>query len=185
VEKIGNWQKLDEQLVYDNPWIKVTHENVITPTGTEGIYGKIHFKNIAIGIIPIDDEGNTWIVGQHRYPQNKYSWEIPQGGGSLDQDPLLGAKRELQEETGIIATTWKEIAKLDLSNSVSDEFGHIYIAKNLTFGEANPDDTEELVVKKIPLEELFAKVMDGTFTDSLTVIGALKLKALIQDGLSL
>lgn len=183
MEKIGNWQKLDEQLVYDNPWIKVTHENVITPNNTKGIYGKIHFKHIAIGVIPIDEEGNTWIVGQHRYPQNKYSWEIPQGGGKLNEAPLEAAKRELKEETGIEAKHWEEIAELDLSNSVTDEFGKIYVAKTLSFGESQPDDTEELQVKKISIKELFDNVMNGTFTDSLTLVGALKLKALIQENI--
>ena len=100
-ESKNPWQSLSKQMVYENKWIAVSHEEVITPTGTNGIYGKVHFKNYAIGIIPIDTDGNTYLVGQYRYAINEYSWEIPEGGGLLEHDILDAAKRELIEEVGL------------------------------------------------------------------------------------
>ncbi|MCB0513279.1 MAG: DNA mismatch repair protein MutT, partial [Bacteroidetes bacterium] len=82
IDEIKNpFQTIDETIVYDTKWISVKHANIITPSQTKGIYGTVHFKNYAIGIIPIDKDGNTYLVGQYRYALNSYSWEIPEGGG--------------------------------------------------------------------------------------------------------
>lgn len=176
VEEIGPWKKLSDKVVYDNPWISVHHQEVLNPNGNPGIYGKVHFKNLAIGIIPLDEDWNTWVVGQFRYPLNAYSWEIPEGGGKLGVDPLESAKRELLEECGLVATDWSVIQEMHLSNSVSDEFGLIYVARNLSQHQAEPEDTEMLQVKKIPFSELVKMVLHGEITDSLTVAGVLKLE---------
>lgn len=176
------WKTLNEKLVYETPWIKVFHDEVINPSGNEGIYGHVQFKNIALGIIPLDAEYNTWIVGQYRYPNKEYSWEIPEGGGPLGEKPLDAAKRELLEECGIKANNWKRICEMRLSNSVSDEIAYIYVAKELTFHEAQPDDTEELIVRKLPFEEVYQMVMEGEIKDSMSVAGILKLKLLIDKG---
>ncbi len=170
------WQTLSSEEKYDNPWINVTEFRIINPSGGKGIYGVVHFKNIAIGIIPIDDEGNTWLVGQYRYPLKEYSWEIPEGGGRHNIDPLESAKRELLEETGLTATRWTEIQRMHLSNSVSDEHGIIYLAEGLTQYTPEPEETEQLVVKKLPFEEAYRMVIRGEITDSLTVAGILKVK---------
>ncbi|MEM6723516.1 MAG: NUDIX hydrolase, partial [Bacteroidota bacterium] len=103
------WTKLSEALQYDNPWIRITEHQVLNPNGNPGIYGVVHFKNVAIGIVPLDEEYNTWLVGQYRYTLEQYSWEIPEGGGPLGTDPLKSAKRELLEETGITAKEWTNI----------------------------------------------------------------------------
>ncbi len=176
------WQTKTEQTVYENEWIKVTHREVITPSNTEGVYGVVHFKNWAIGIIPLDSEGYTYIVGQYRYPLNKYSWEIPEGGGLKEKSVLESAKRELQEETGITAGKWTEILRMDLSNSATDEQGFIYVAQQLSYGQANPEETEQLKIRKIHFNELYQMVMNGEITDSLSVAGTLKLKCLIDEG---
>src|SRR5687767_10265505 len=110
-ENKNPWKKLSAEIKYENPWIKVEEHQVLNPAGNPGIYGKVHFKNLAIGVIPIDENGNTWIVGQYRYPLDEYSWEIIEGGGKLGVDPLVSAKRELLEEAGIIAEEWELIAK--------------------------------------------------------------------------
>ena len=99
------WTTLSTDNIYENPWIKLEQHQVINPAGGKGIYGKIHFKNKAIGIVALDENQNTWLVGQHRYPLNEWSWEIPEGGGPLEIDPLESAKRELKEETGLDATS--------------------------------------------------------------------------------
>lgn len=170
------WKTKSIKQVYDNDWIALEHHEVVNPSNNPGIYGKIHFKNIAIGVIPVDENGNTWLVGQYRYPLDQFSWEIPEGGGALNIDPLSSAKRELQEETGISANEWSNIQQIHTSNSVSDEFGIIFLAKQLQYGKAQPDDNEELTVKKLPLQEALRMVIDGEITDSLSVAGILSLK---------
>ena len=168
--------------VYENPWIKVEHHKVITPGNTEGIYGTVHFKNIALGIIPLTNDYKTYLVGQYRFPLKEYSWEIPMGGGLHHIDKLASAKRELLEEVGIIAKEWKEILKIHTSNSVSDEEGFVYVAKNLELTEAQPEETEVLQVKKIAFNEVFEMIMKGEITDSLSIAGILKTKILIDQG---
>ena len=173
-KKGKNWETLNAKQVYDNPWISVEHHDVITPTGKLGIYGKVKFKNLAIGIIPIDDQDNTWIVGQYRYTLGTYSWEIPMGGGPLSDDPLSSAKRELQEETGITADSWQHVMTIHTSNCVTDEVGHIYVAKGLHYGRTNFDDTEDLQIRKLPLTQAIEMVMAGEITDSISIAGLLK-----------
>ena len=172
------WKTISGKLVYDNPWINLTEYEVITPAGTPGIYGKVHFKNIAIGIIAIDENGDTYLVGQYRFPLNEYSWEIPEGGCPEGTDWLTAAKRELKEETGFEAGKWTEILQMHVSNSVSDEFAIIYVAQDLIAGEAEPEDTEDLKVIKMPFSEVVNWVMEGKITDSISVAAILKWELL-------
>lgn len=174
------WQRQQSELVFDNPWITLRKDDVINPGGGLSHYGKIHFKNIAIGIIPIDEDNNTWLVGQYRYVPDCYSWEIPMGGGPLDIDPRESAKRELKEETGLTATDWSELMHLHTTNSVSDERGIIYVARGLTQGETEFEECEDLLIRKMPLEEAVDRVLSGEITDALSVAGLLRL-ALKQD----
>lgn len=178
--KENPWKTLKVTTVYDNPWIKLTHEDVIIPNGKEGIYGKVHFKNYAVGIIPLDEDNNTWIVGQFRYALNEYSWEIPEGGALIPQDPLDAAKKELAEEVGLQAKNWKLIAKLHNSNSVTDEVAFIFVAKDLSEAYAEPDETEVIERRKLPLKDAIQMVIDGQITDSMSVAGLLKLYYLEQ-----
>lgn len=182
IEKHNPWQIIDSNDVYDNNWIKVTHFNVINPSGGNGIYGKVHFKNIAIGIVPLDEQMNTYIVGQFRFPINVYSWEIPEGGGPLQDDPLDSAKRELLEETGLKAERWIKILDMHLSNSVCDEACSIYVATGLSQHAAMPEETEQLVIKKIPFDEVYQMVQSGKITDAVTVAAILKTKLMLLDG---
>ena len=179
-ELIGNWKRKTRQTKYNNNWITIFHDEVINPNGGEGIYGVVHFKNLAIGVIPIDDEGFTWLVGQHRYPQNKFSWEIPEGGGPLGIDPLESAKRELQEEVGLAASNWQLILEMDLSNSVSDEIALIYIARDLKQIEQDLDETEVLELNRIPFQEAYNMVLRGEITDSMSVAGLLRANLVLQ-----
>jgi len=174
------WTTLSSELKYDNPWISVTEHQVLNPSGKPGIYGTVHFKNLAIGIIPLDGENNTWLVGQYRYPLKKYSWEIIEGGGKHDTDPLESAKRELLEEAGIIAGEWELLTTLHTSNSVTDETGFIYVARNLSFAKAQPEETEQLQLKKVPFDEAYEMVMRNEITDSLAMIGILKLYSALR-----
>ncbi|MFN7118268.1 MAG: NUDIX domain-containing protein [Saprospiraceae bacterium] len=176
------WKTLKIKEVYDNNWINVTHRDVLNPSGKAGIYGLVHMKNIAIGILPLDAEMNTWLVGQFRYPLNRYSWEIPEGGGPLDEDPLQNAQRELLEETGIKAAKWTKILDIDLSNSITDEIGVAFVAQALTFGEAQPEETEQLLVKKLPFSEVVEMTLRGEITDTLSVTTILKAHILMERG---
>ena len=178
----GPWRTLKEEERYRSPWIAVSQHEVIDPSGRPGIYGVIHFVNLAIGIVPLDDEGNTWIVGQYRYPIQAYSWEIPEGGGRRDVPPLESAKRELREEAGIVAERWQEILRMDLSNSASDEHAIIYLAQGLSFHAPEPDHDEELALRKLPFTELYDMVMRGEVRDSLTVAAVMKVKLLLLEG---
>lgn len=175
-ESKNPWKKLSTKKVYENDWILVEHHEVLNPNNNPGIYGKICFKNIAVGVIPVDEKGNTWLVGQYRYPLEKFSWEIPEGGSKLADKPLDSAKRELEEETGITADKWTKIQEIHTSNSVTDEFGVIYLAQQLHFGEAHPDDNEDLTIKKLHLSEALAMVLEGTITDSLSIAGIFSLR---------
>ena len=176
------WQTLNSQIVYENPWIKVVHNDVINPAGNDGIYGVVHFQNLAVGVIPLDEQMNTWLVGQYRYPLNLYSWEIPEGGCPVGQEPLMAAQRELKEETGITATQWTSLGQFHISNSVTNETGYLFVAQSLAFGEATPEETEDLIIRKVPFSEAVEMVMQGQITDSLSVIGILKVHLQFQQG---
>ena len=176
------WQTLSSEEKYNNNWIKVTEHQVINPSGGQGIYGEVHFKNIAIGVLPLDENHHTWLVGQYRFPLKAYSWEIPEGGGPLGTDPEFSAKRELVEETGLIAEKLIEIQRMHLSNSVSDELAIIYLAQNLTQGLAQPEETEDLQLIKVPFSKAYQMVMDGEITDSMSVAAILKVHILIKEG---
>ncbi len=169
------WQTLKIREVYDNPWIRVTAEDVIKPSGGPGIYGKVSFKNIACAIIPLADNGDTWLVGQYRYTLDVYSWEVPMGGVSRDDDLLTGAQRELREETGLSAGRWERLLDCHISNSITDEVGVIYVAEDLTEGEPDFDDTEDLQIRRLPFRTALQMAMDGDITDILSVAGLLKL----------
>lgn len=182
MKKRGPWTTVKEEVRYETPWIRITHHDVIDPSGREGIYGTVHFKHLAIGVVPLDEDLNTWIVGQYRYPIEAYSWEIPEGGGKRDIPPVESAKRELREEAGIEADHWREILRMDLSNSASDEHAILYLAQGLTFHPPQPDHDEELEVKKLPFEELYGMVVRGEVLDSLTVAAVLKVKLMLMDG---
>ncbi|TAH27700.1 MAG: NUDIX hydrolase [Cytophagales bacterium] len=162
------WKTLSSKPIYENPWIAVREEQVINPSGGNGIYGVVAFKNKAIGVVPIDKEMNTYLVGQYRYTLNEYTWEIPEGGCPVKTDPLDSAKRELKEETGFTAKKWTKLSRIHTSNSVTDEEGFLYLAEDLEAGESMPEETEQLMVKKIPLKEAIDMVMRSEITDSMS-----------------
>ena len=177
------WKTLTNEVKYDNPWIQVSHRDVINPGGGKGIYGKVHFKNLAIAIVPLDKDLNTWLVGQYRYTLEAYSWEIPEGGGLIGVDPIESAKRELKEETGVTAKKWTKILDMHMSNSVTDEASITYVAQDLEMGEAEPEESEDLVVKKLPFEKVFQMAMNGEITDALAVGSIFKVQIMLEKGL--
>ena len=181
-EQQNPWTIVAEKNIYENPWIKITEFDVINPSGGKGIYGTVHFQSLAIGALALDENLNTYLIGQYRFPLNQYSWEIPEGGGSFGIDPVESAKRELLEEAGLVASEWTKILDMHLSNSVTDEYALIYLARNLTQHIASPEETEQLQVKKLPFEEAYQMVERGEITDSMSVAAILKVKLMLSDG---
>ncbi|HKX27079.1 MAG TPA: NUDIX hydrolase [Blastocatellia bacterium] len=174
-DKFSNpWRTVESRQVYDNPWIRVRQDEVIRPDGEDGIYGVVHFKNRAIGVLPIDEEGYTYLVGQYRYPLNRYSWEIPEGGGPEDEEPLESARRELREETGLEARHWELLGHAHLSNSVTDEEALYYLATGLVQLDAQPEGTERLELMRVPFAEALRMVLAGEITDALSVLAIMR-----------
>ena len=169
-EKRGPWQVLSRQQVYDNRWIRLTHHEVLNPAGQPGLYGTVHFKNFGLGIVPVDAEMHTYLVGQYRFALDAYSWEIPEGGGPVDDDPQASAARELAEETGLRAARWRKVVEGDLSNSVTDERFIGYLAWDLEQGRAAPEPTEQLQIRRLPLSEAFRMVEAGEIRDALSIL---------------
>ena len=175
---LNTWKTLSSEEVYESAWISVNKHQVINPAGNPAIYSVVNFKNLAIGIIPLSDDGFTWLVGQWRYPLNAYSWEIPEGGGPLGEAPIETAKRELKEETGIVAKQFEEILQLHLSNSATDEHAYVFLATDLSFEESEPEESEDLQVKKIHINDAYQMALNGEITDAISVAAIFKVKHL-------
>lgn len=167
---VGPWRVTRERAAFENPWIKLVDHAVVHPDGAPGEYGVVQFKNLAIGVLPFDDAGMVTLVGQHRFPHDKYSWELPEGGGALGVEPLVSAKRELAEETGLTAQHWAPLSAFDVSNSVTDERAVCFFAWGLSRGAAAPESSEELTLKQVSYATLLEMVMSGEITDSLTIV---------------
>ncbi len=179
---MGDWKTISKKDIYENAWIEVSHHEVINPSGNNGIYGVVHFHHKAIGIIAVDEQLNIVLVGQDRYPLNAYSWEIPEGGCPIGEDNLSAAKRELKEETGLEASQWEPLCKFHLSNSVTDEEGQLFLARNLKAGNSSPEETENLSVKRVTLEEALLLIDRGEITDAITIMGIYKLALMKSNG---
>lgn len=175
-ERIGPWVRLSVRPVYSNPWISVEHHEVVRPDGNPGIYGVVHFAHAAIGVVPIDEEGCTWLVGQHRYPLDEYSWEIPEGGGEPGEDPQGAAARELSEEVGLRASHWVDLGRVHTSNSVCNETGRVFLAQGLTLGTAHPEGTEQLQIRRVPFDEAVRMAATGEITDCVSVVALFRAK---------
>lgn len=181
-ENKNPWTVLAKSTPYENAWIRVDHHDVVDGSGNRGIYGVVHFKNHAIGVVPIDERGNVILVGQHRFPLDAYSWEIPEGGGLPPASILESAQRELAEECGVTARNWTEIVVMDLSNSVSDEHGTVFLAWDLAESVAHPEGTEQLQIARVPFWEAVERVKRGKIRDSLTVAALLRVALMKLQG---
>jgi 8-oxo-dGTP pyrophosphatase MutT (NUDIX family) len=170
-----SWKKINSQIVFENDWITVRDDQVINPGGGENQYGHVHFKNKAVAIVPLDDDMNTWLVGQDRYTLNTFTWEIPMGGAPLTEDPLIAANRELKEETGLRASRWSRIMNLHTSNSITDEEGIVYVAQGLTQGEPEFEETENIEIRKLSLTDAVNMVLHGEITDAISCAALLRV----------
>jgi 8-oxo-dGTP pyrophosphatase MutT (NUDIX family) len=172
---VGPWRRLSRRSVYANPWLELFHDEVTRPDGSPGIYGVVHLRNAAVGVVPLDDDGRVLLVGQYRYTLDEYSWEIPEGGVDPEEGLLEGAQRELREETGFEAADWRVLFKFSMSNSVTDETGVIYLATGLTEGMSSPEASEDISIRWVPLDEAIAMIDRGEITDVMSVSGLLRV----------
>jgi len=165
------WKRLESRVVYENAWIRVREDQVIRPDGAEGIYGVVETR-IATGVVALTRSFEIYLVGQYRYTMDQYSWEIPEGGTDPGEDALAAAKRELQEEAGIVAGHWEALGgEIHLSNCHSSERAFLFLAQGLSEVPATPEGTEVLQVKKVPLEEAALMVERGEITDAMSILG--------------
>lgn len=177
-ESDGPWTTLSSSLKYENPWIRVVEHQVITPTGKPCIYGTVHFRSAGAGVVPIDADGHTWLVGQHRYPLRRHSWEIPVGAVEPGESPETAAARELSEEVGLRAACLRPLLSADFSTGVTDETGFSFLAWDLRAGEAAPDPTEHITVLRLPFADALAMVEAGEIRDLLSVASLQKVRLL-------
>jgi 8-oxo-dGTP pyrophosphatase MutT (NUDIX family) len=177
------WRVVETRPIYDNPWISLTEHDAIAPTGRPALYGAVRFKNLALAILPIDADGCVTLVGQHRFTIPGYSWEIPEGGGPLDVDPLESARRELREEAGLEAAQWREVLRFHLSNSITDERGHGYLATGLTPAPTAPDDTEALALARAPFRQALDSALAGHIQDMPTLAMLLRAYHMAREGM--
>lgn len=171
----GRFVRRSRRVAYENAWITVWHDEVSRPDGSPGIYGVVHFGNLAAGVVAFDGDDRIALVGQHRYTLDRESWEIPEGGVPPGETALQGIQRELLEETGVEAGEWRELGRLDLSNSVTDEEAVLFVAHDLRYGPAAPEPTESLSLRWVPFDEAVAMTRDGRITDAISVAAILRV----------
>jgi ADP-ribose pyrophosphatase len=173
---------LSTQTTYENPWIRVEHQEVLRPDGQPGVYGIVHFTNRAIAVLPIEENGDTYLIGQWRRPLERWSWEIPEGGVPFEEDIEVGARRELEEEAGLIAGTMVKIAEFDVSNCVCDEVGVGFLAYELSQGIMSPDPTEVLSIRRIHFTHVLDEIDQGIIRDAPTLVTVLRAHQLAITG---
>jgi len=176
------WRRGNERTTFENPWLAVREYDAVAPTGKPAIYGAVHFKNLAIAILPLHDDGTLTLVGQNRFVFSDYSWELPEGGGNPDVDPLESARRELREETGLEAAQWRKIFEAQWSNSLTDEQAFGFLATGLTQTDTEPDETEDLALARVPFAEALEAATAGFIKDALTVAMLLRLHHMASKG---
>lgn len=177
------WKTVSSRVVYENPWIKVREDQVLRPDGQPGIYGVVDTR-VATGVVALTPAREVYLVGQWRYPFDAYSWEIVEGGADEGEDPDHAIRRELQEEAGLVAASWRPLGgEVWLSNCFSSEVARLYVAEDLSEVPAAPDGTEELAVMKVPLAEAVRRVTSGEIKDAMSVIALMRAWAWVQEGL--
>lgn len=176
------WQKLGTRPIYGTPWFSVRCDDVVRPDGRHGTYSVVHSERLAVGVVPLWDDGTVTLVGQWRYPLDEYSWEIPEGGGDPARDPLEAARMELREEAGIEARTWAYLGRIHTSNCWTDEVGHLFLARDLVQGAPDPGGDEEIAVQRVPAREAIAMALDGRITDAITIAGLFHLAGMLETG---
>ena len=176
------WRVRGRVHLHDNPWFALDEFDAVAPTGQPARYYLQSYKNIAVGVLPLHDDGTLTLVGQWRFPFDAYSWELPEGGAPKGEAPIEGARRELREEAGLAAADWRLILTMQLSNASSDEIAYGYLATGLTAVEREPDATEQLAVERVPFREALKAAASGRIQDAITVAMLLRLHHMAHEG---
>ena len=163
--KPGAFRRMSSRVVLDNRFVTVRQDEVETPAGTRSPYTAVHFKVCGIAVLPIDANGCTRIVHQHRYVSDRYTWELPRGGGDPDA-PLEAAQRELREETGLESDRWLHIFDLMASPGITDEIAPCFVAWGVRQGRPERDTTEDIALRTIRFADAVDLVLSGKITDA-------------------
>lgn len=177
------WRNDSVETLFENPWLRLTRHEATAPTGTPADYVVARPRNLACGVLPIHSDGTVTLVGQARFALMNYSWEMPEGGVPVNEDPLVGVQRELLEETGLVARDWREVLRMELSNSITDERAIAWLAWDLTQTDARPDPTEVIETARVPFMSLMAEIDRGSVRDAFTVATALRAYHMAREAL--
>jgi 8-oxo-dGTP pyrophosphatase MutT (NUDIX family) len=173
MQKNGPWTIEHTAQQYQNSFITVVEDQVIRPDGQRGTYSTVAMKP-GVVILPLDEQGNVYLVKQFRYALGKESFEVVTGALE-DGEPLLeAAQRELEEEVGIRAQDWNDFGMFDLDTSIVRCPIHLFLAKHLSFTESHREGTETMETCKMPLKQAFKMVMESQITHAPSCILILK-----------
>ena len=176
------WRDAGSTTTFENPWLRLTRHEATAPTGMKADYVVMRPKNLSVGVLPLHADGTVTLVGQQRFALMNWSWEMPEGGAPFDEDPLEGAKRELAEEAGLAAAHWREVLKVEMSNSITDERAMAWVAWELTPVPVAPDPTEIIRVARVPFGDLLKEIQRGSIRDMFTVATALRAYHMAREG---
>ena len=178
---MSDWKTLSTRIAYENPYTYVEESDVINPAGQKTVYGVMKSKADGVYIVPIDDEGNTYLTEQYRYTTKQASWEI--ASGRVDEgDFVAAAKRELHEETGVWAETLTELGTITPANGICSFNEKIYLAEGLTVTDDELDPADGILArKKLLLEEAIAMAMNGKISCPQTIAALFMAREYLQD----
>lgn len=171
---------IDSKEIYKNPWIQVREDNVIRPGGKEGIFGIVTMV-AGSTVLPLTSDGYVYLTKEYKYAIGSESTELISGAIDKDETALEAAQRELQEETGLIAEKWTDLAVVDPFTTVVQSPNHIFLAENLITDKTNLDEGEVINLEKVPFKEALRMVMDGEITHGATCVVILKTALLRKD----
>lgn len=170
----GGWRTTASRTAYENAWLRVREDDVVRPDGRPGIYGVVEVRQPAVFVVPLTEADELVLVELFRYTTGVTGLEVP-AGGSDGQDPLVAARRELREETGLAASTWRRLGRVESLNGVADARGEVFLATGLREVGGAETEVEGITGRRsVPFGELAAMIGRGEITDNET-LGALML----------